>query len=288
MTPRRAVGVAALAALAVLAALSGCASVPAGSPAPAAGVPAHRLPAAQLVEHLLAVADREWRDWGQTTVDATDGHSRVERRGAVETDTAWRPPPAECDPSKRLRRVDGCHHAQPFDAVARLRQYWVAGLGPDSRPARNPVELERVVREEPWSAVFVSYLMQEVGLSREAFPFDDTHSNYLRGLASSPQFDRLLARDTPLAPGDLVCGPRNRSRDPALISLQRMNDLGDLETLRSSHCDLVVAVDRRAREAKVIGGNVADSVALTRIATTADGRAIRTLSRPWFLLVRAR
>jgi hypothetical protein len=143
--PRRILGVA------VLALVTGCSSMPAGGPATGAGAPAHRLPAAQLVEHLLAVADREWRDWGQTTVDATDGHSRVERRGAVETDTAWLPPPAQCDPPRRLRRIDGCHHAQPFDAVARLRRYWVAGLGPGSRPALDPVELERVVREEPWS-----------------------------------------------------------------------------------------------------------------------------------------
>ncbi len=273
---------------AMLAAVTGCASVPTDAPSAGAGAPARHLPAEQLVAHLLAVADREWRDWGQTTVDATDGYSRVERRGALETDTAWSPQQADCDAAKRWRRIAGCHHAQPFDAVARLRQYWLVGLGPDSPPARDPAELERAVREEPWSAVFVSWLMQAVGLSREAFPFDDTHSNYLRGLAGSTQFERLLARDTPLAPGDLVCGPRNRSRDPALITLQAMRELGDLQALRSSHCDLVVAVDRRAREAGVVGGNVADSVALTRIALTADGRAIRTLSRPWFVVVRPR
>jgi len=253
----------------------------------AQAAPPH-LPAEQLVAHLVSSAEREWRDWGQTTVDARDGHSRLERRGARETDTAWSPDPAQCKPAPRRQRAGGCHHGRPFDAVDRLRRYWVAGLGPDAKPARETAELDRVVREEPWSAVFVSYLMQEVGLSRQAFPSDDTHSNYLRALEASPQFELRQVRDTPLARGDLVCGPRNQSRDPGLLSLQAMRTLEDLRVLRASHCDLVVAVDRRAREAHVIGGNVEDSVAMTRIALTDDGRAIRTLSRPWFVIVRPR
>ena len=246
------------------------------------------LPADQVAAHLVSTAEREWRDWGQTIVDARDGHSRLERRGARETDTAWSPDAAACTPSRRRQRAGGCHHDRPFDAVERLRRYWVEGLGPEGGPAREPAELQRVVRDEPWSAVFVSYLMQQVGLSRPAFPSDDTHANYLRGLADSPQFERRLVRDTPVAPGDLVCGPRNRSRDPGLLSLQAMRELDDLGALRASHCDLVVAIDRRAREARVIGGNVEDSVAMTRIALTDDGRAIRTLSRPWFVIVRPR
>ncbi|MFP5405274.1 MAG: DUF2272 domain-containing protein [Gammaproteobacteria bacterium] len=89
-----------------------------------------------------------------------------------------------------------------------------------------------------------------------------------------------------LQPGDLVCGPRNLSPDPALLTLQRMRALPDLQRLTASHCDLAVKVDRRRRVAAVIGGNVADSVAMTRIPLTADGQAIDTLSRPVFVVVR--
>src|SRR5690606_6011760 len=124
--------------------------------------------------------------------------------------------------------------------------------GPDSKAARDPVALERFVRHSAWSAVFVSYLMRQVGLSAEAFPFDATHSDYLRALterAAPPiagtvaQFAVLLVRDSPLAPGDLVCGPRNFSRDPTVLSLQKMRRMADLQRLRGAHCDLVVAVD---------------------------------------------
>lgn len=248
------------------AAAADAAAAPSVPSAPAAGVDRgapRRLPAAQLAANLVLLAEREWRAWGRTTVDVRDGHYRVERTGARETDVA------------------------PFDARARLRRYWIDGLRDEGRAA-TPEERERRFREDAWSAVFVSWLMREAGLSRAAFAFDDRHANYLRGLAASPQFDRRLARTTPLARGDLLCGPRNASHDPAVLSLQVMREVDDLETLRASHCDLVVAVDRRRREARLIGGNVEDSVALTRIGLTSDGRAVQTLARPWFLVVRPR
>jgi hypothetical protein len=273
---------------------------------------ARRLPADQLTAHLLAVADREWRSWGRTEIDATDGDSRIVRHGATETDEAWMPDDDVADaegarkrgqagcpplPAARAQSADShCTSAQAFDAVTRLRRYWVEGLGPDSKPAGSRAALERVVRAEPWSAVFISFVMREVGLSARAFPFDDTHSNYLRGLAKraaqppddGAQFVLLLIHDTPLARGDLVCGPRNISHDPGLLTLQAMRRLSDLHGLTASHCDIVVAIDRQGREARLIGGNVADSVAMTRIALTSDGRAIRTLSRPLFILARPR
>jgi hypothetical protein len=283
--------------LAALPILLWCALSSTGLPAPAQAE-ARRLPADQVGSHLLSVADREWRDWGQPLVDARDGHSRVLRRGARESDRAWSPDPAACTPARRARRSFGCHHEAPFDAQLRVRQYWRVGLGPDSKPAREPAELERLARAAPWSAVFISFLMEQVGLSRDAFPFDEAHSNYLRGLAAREaglaardapaQFAVLLARDTPLAPGDLLCGPRNTSRDLDRYSVQVMRSLDDLQRLTASHCDLVVTVDRRTREARLIGGNVANSVAMTVIPLTSDGRAIRTLTRPWFAIARPR
>ena len=258
---------------------------------------ARHLPADQVARHLVTVADREWRDWGQTEVDVSDGWSRVLRLGAIETDRSWLPEAARFTVARVRSREEGCHHAEAFDARERLARYWREGLGPDSRPARDPALLERRVRHSAWSAVFVSYLMRQVGLAAEAFPFDAAHSNYLRGLAERAgdadpaagrraQFALLLVRETPLAVGDLVCGPRNASHDPGVFSLAAMRAMSDLDRLREAHCDLVVAVDRRVRQARVIGGNVEDSVAMTRIPLTEDGRAIRTLARPWFVLAR--
>ncbi|HRO61785.1 MAG TPA: DUF2272 domain-containing protein, partial [Burkholderiaceae bacterium] len=207
---------------------------------------ARHLPADQVARHLVSVASREWRDWGQTEVDVSDGWSRVLRRGALETDRGWRPEAATCTAASVRLREAGCHHAAAFDARERLARYWREGLGPDSGPARDPALLERRVRHSAWSAVFVSYLMRQVGLSAEAFPFDAAHSNYLRGLAERAgdadpaagrraQFALLLVRDTPLAVGDLLCGPRNASRDPEIFTLQAMRTMPDLDRLREAH-----------------------------------------------------
>ncbi|MCO5100603.1 MAG: DUF2272 domain-containing protein [Burkholderiaceae bacterium] len=226
---------------------------------------ARRLPGEQVAMHLVSVALREWRDWGRTTVDATDGTARLEREGAGEHDTG------------------------PFDARARVRLYWALGLGGADHSGAPPRP------NAPWSAAFVSFLMQQIGVVAPSFAGDAAHARYLRALlarereaGNDAQFALLLAGATPVKPGDLLCGPRNISRLGDRITLLRMDAVDDLEYLTSAHCDVVVGVDRRRRITRVIGGNVFDSVAMTRLPLTADGRLIRTLSRPWFLVVRAR
>lgn len=251
----------------------------AAAPASAQPAEARRLPGGQVAEHLVSVALREWRDWGRTLVDTTDGRSRVERQGARETDTHWIAP--------------GAPNRRPFDASARVQRYWSAV--PDTTARVDPLADDPLRRRHspPWSAAFVSWLMQQVGLSAPAFAFDAAHSEYLRAMHvrqddEESQFALLLAEEEPLRVGDLVCAPRNVSRQPDRVTLLRMHELDDLRRLTSSHCDLVVELRPRTREARAIGGNVADSVAMTRLPLTSDGRAIRTLSRPWFLIVRAR
>lgn len=225
---------------------------------------ARRLPGDQVAAHLVDAALREWRDWGGTRVDATDGTARLEHEGAHESDTA------------------------PFDARARVHRYWALGTGNANESGAPPRP------DAPWSAAFVSYLMQQVGVAEPAFVGDAAHARYLRALlrreravGEAAQFELLLVEDTALKAGDLLCGPRNVSRLRDRITLLRMETLGDLEFLTSSHCDVVVGVDRRRRAARAVGGNVFDSVAMTELPLTADGRAIRTLARPWFLIVRA-
>ncbi|HEY0877551.1 MAG TPA: DUF2272 domain-containing protein, partial [Zeimonas sp.] len=233
----------------------------------AATTPAHarRLPGNQVAAHLVDVALREWRDWGGTTIDATDGTARLEHEGAIESDTS------------------------PFDARTRVHRYWALGTGSASESGAPPRP------GAPWSAAFVSFLMQQVGVGAPAFVGDAAHARYLRALLAhereagdEAQFELLLAEDTALAAGDLLCGPRNVSRLRDRTTLLHMESVDDLEHLTSSHCDLVVALDRRRRIARVVGGNVFDSVAMTKLPLTADGRAIRILARPSFLIARAR
>jgi hypothetical protein len=233
----------------------------------AAPPPAHarRLPGDQVAAHLVSVAMREWRDWGETMVDATDGTARLEHEGTTELDTA------------------------PFDARARVHHYWALGLGTADQPGAAPRP------NAPWSAAFISFLMQQIGVVAPSFAGNAAHARYLRALLArereggdEAQFELLPAEETPTKPGDLLCGPRNISRLRDRITLLRMDTVDDLQNLTSAHCDVVAGIDRRARIARVIGGNVFDSVAMTRLPLTADGRLIRTLARPWFLVVRAR
>jgi hypothetical protein len=226
---------------------------------------ARRLPGEQVAAHLVSVAQREWRDWGGTLVDATDGIARLERAGANELDTA------------------------PFDAQARVHRYWALGTGTVREPGAAPRP------NAPWSAAFISFLMQQVGVVAPSFVGNAAHARYLRALLTHEreagdvaQFVLLLADEAPVKPGDLLCGPRNISRLRDRVTLLRMESIDDLEYLSSAHCDIVVGIDRRRHVARVVGGNVFDSVAMTRLPLTADGRLIRTLARPWFLIVRAR
>lgn len=226
---------------------------------------ARRLPGDQVAAHLVDVALREWREWGRTRVDATDGRARLVHAGAHENDTA------------------------PFDAQARVHRYWALGTGSADESGAPPRPAA------PWSAAFISFLMQQIGVGEPAFVGDAAHARYLRALlrhareaGSEAQFELLLAGDEAPRAGDLLCGPRNVSRLRDRITLLRMETLDDLEFLTASHCDLVVAVDRRRRVASAVGGNVFDSVARTELPLAADGRLVRTLARPWFLVVRAR
>lgn len=68
--------------------------------APAASF-ARRLPGEQVAAHLVDVALREWREWGEALVDARDGTARLERTGAHESDTA----PFDAQAHARLRAL---------------------------------------------------------------------------------------------------------------------------------------------------------------------------------------
>ncbi|MCD6681961.1 MAG: DUF2272 domain-containing protein [Burkholderiaceae bacterium] len=226
---------------------------------------ARRLPGDQVAAHLVSVAMREWRDWGETSVDARDGTARLVHEGASERDT------------------------EPFDAHARVHRYWALGTGRAGESGAAPRP------NAPWSAAFVSFLMQQIGVVAPSFVGNAAHARYLRALLArerdagdEAQFALLLAGEVPPRPGDLLCGPRNISRLRDRITLLRMEEIDDLEHLTSAHCDVVVGIDRRRGVARVVGGNVFDSVAMTRLPLTADGRLIRTLARPWFLVVRPR
>jgi hypothetical protein len=139
--------------------------------------------------------------------------------------------------------------------------------------------LRAAIVDTPWSAAFISYLMKTAGFSREEFAFSDTHADYVQAaFAASAAEDPAYAfracdvRSTRPRAGDLLCATR---ADTAGIR--------KFEALRAAlaerapgqdfpmHCELVVRADAGG-DAKLdaIGGNVVQSVTMTRMTLNAD------------------
>lgn len=116
-----------------------------------------------------------------------------------------------------------------------------------------------------WSAAFVSYVMRIAG-ARDRFLYDDAHATYVNQAARATRGDEPVRgalamrpeRYAPL-PGDLICAGREWAAE------LRFDDLPAGEF--PGHCAIVV--DVRPDALSVVGGNVGDSVTMTRVP--ADG-----------------
>ncbi|TCH99136.1 DUF2272 domain-containing protein [Roseococcus sp. SYP-B2431] len=125
-----------------------------------------------------------------------------------------------------------------------------------------------------WSAAFVSWVMASAGVDAPEFRPDAAHSAYLDHLdalaGAWPHLAPFLPRDSSVyapQPGDLVC--RDRSRRPLASWADRAAERGQF---RPMHCDIVVATGAGAVEA--VGGNVSDSVTLSRWEADGAGRLV--------------
>lgn len=135
----------------------------------------------------------------------------------------------------------------------------------------------------PWSAAFISWLMQEAGVPSEQFPPTAAHRVYLNHLLQESEEVTKLKPQTILQyqakPGDLLCATRGSNPSPALDALP-------LQVSGGLHCDLVVANDGKTLQ--LIGGNVRNSVSKTIITLSPEGYVIPTRKRPWFIIIENR
>jgi hypothetical protein len=173
----------------------------------------------------------------------------------------------------------GQTHELHAPMLTRVLVYW---YGTSSAPiVGNSGELR------PWSAAFVSWLARGAGHSADEFPQTVLHWDYIerfmRPRASDSFETRDPARHAPRV-GDLVCNGRGGTVDGAA----RANGVLPFSGLRRGayHCDLVVGT--LPGEVQVIGGNVADVVAMTRLPVDADGRLLPDHRRPWAAVVARR
>ncbi|WP_299414237.1 DUF2272 domain-containing protein [Acaryochloris sp. IP29b_bin.148] len=162
---------------------------------------------------------------------------------------------------------DGGLKENQSGAIERVNEYWQT-VGRD--------DLDGTDRDWPWSAAFISWVMQEAGAG-DRFEYSASHSTYI---------------------ADAVASRKNGDNDAAFVAY-RLDEyspqVGDLVGFSrqsgvtfdspppyKSHTDIVVAV--REGEIDVIGGNTSDSVTLRTFKTDAQGRLIDS-SRDWFVVL---
>lgn len=215
----------------------------------------------------VAIAEREWRAWGQPVDDADPRDPRP---------TTDKP---ERDPG-------------PWQRVG---EYWY--LGQDAtRPetawtGKHDASGQVFPPEDDagfaWSAAFISYVMRLAGAGTR-FPAAPDHAAYInaaRRMSLGETSGLAITAEAPDAyapqPGDLICTGRAGARGISFA---------DLPAPRfPSHCSIVVAAS--LGQLSVIGGNVDDAVTLTHVPTTAtgmlaDANGVVDTRYPWFVVIR--
>lgn len=241
--------------------LAGCAAQPqvAALPPPLSYPPAAR-------ERMIRLALNEWRDWGCPIAGLpAPSLAPCENPGIPRPESAPENFPRVLAYWRIVPNAEGAIPANRGRYLAALR-------GEASSPA--------LWASPYWSAAFISWVMASAGVDAPEFKPDAAHSAYLDHLdalaAAWPQLAPFLPHDpSAYAPqiGDLVC--RDRSRRPLASWADRALERGQF---RPMHCDIVVEVGAGVVEA--VGGNVSDSVTLSRWATDGAGRLLPPPDQP--------
>jgi hypothetical protein len=157
----------------------------------------------------------------------------------------------------------------------RIRDYW---------KAVDVAELSGEDCDQPWSAAFISWIMQQAGIPASLFPRAIAHKTYVSYfLAHGQEPDALFIphtiQDYAPKPGDLICARRGKGYFQVEQTLPQT-----VET--PLHCDIVVQVNNTTLQA--IGGNVRNSVSKTMIHLDEWGHIQWNTRRPWFLIIENR
>lgn len=123
--------------------------------------------------------------------------------------------------------------------------------------------------DNPWSAVFVSYVMNRAGVPN--FRASASHIDYVRDAYLHPDSSPYTFADpdtTAPAPGDLLCFVRASSTPFGYAGLKAFldRDQGAL----NMHCDIAASID--GGKLYLIGGNVLQSVTLRELNLNAGGQ----------------
>ena len=140
--------------------------------------------------------------------------------------------------------------------IERLRKYWKEGAGVTNWS-------DDKMTNEAWSAAFISYIMKKSGAGSE-WKYSPSHSTYIvdsiknRKENNSNSFKGYKPEEVKLKIGDLV----GKARQSGVNY--------DTKGSYKSHTDVVVNI--KDGVADTIGGNVRNSVSLTKIPLDANGK----------------
>ena len=143
--------------------------------------------------------------------------------------------------------------------------------------------LRAAIVDTPWSAAFISYLMKTAGFSRAEFGFSDNHADYVQaafdtstaeaaGLERVDAFRACDVATTRPRAGDLLCATRAAAAGTVKFAGLAAAVAAARAAAQSfpMHCDLVVRADAGGdAKLEVIGGNVVQSVTLSRMSLNA-------------------
>lgn len=207
---------------------------------------------ARLKQTMISRATREWEFFDRQTIVLKGSEESIPHVGYWED--------------------DGGRHS------GRVNAYW--------RAVGKP-RLDGMDCQQPWSAAFISWVMQSAGVPESQFRRSDSHWVYLASMideAGDPGrwfVPRRIADYSP-RPGDLICASRGASRPRSIDGYTSARALNGAST----HCDLVVA--KTPRNLESIGGNVRNSVSRTTLELDSQGRLQSVPRRPWFLIMENR
>ncbi len=243
------------ACLALSVVLVSCGTAPEkAAPAVWAGRPIGQAPRPNpaLKRAIVSRATREWEFFGRQTVVFEGSEESIPHVGYWEDDG--------------------------YSYSGRVNAYWRAVGKPG---------LDGMDCKEPWSAAFMSWVMQSAGVPESQFPRAPAHWIYLSSLIDEAPYPgrwfvpRRLADYSP-KPGDLVCAYRGSSRPVIIGGYTSASGIQG----RSTHCDLVVG--KTGQTLETIGGNVRNSVSRSTLELDSQGRLQPVQRRPWFLILENR
>ncbi|GAB3667378.1 DUF2272 domain-containing protein [Ramlibacter alkalitolerans] len=226
------------------------------------------------------------------------GGQTIERNGGLfhvgYHEAEWDRPPGEGTPTwERVatfwRALSDSEPPRLMTSVGRVaraeaaRDAAAGGIAPRAEVAVREALLRTAIVDTPWSAAFISYLMKTAGFSGAEFAFSDSHADYVQAAletsaaeaAGQPATHAFRACDvatTRPRAGDLLCATRGSTAGVASLAALAA---AFAERRRGQdfpmHCELVVRADQ-AGDAKLetIGGNVVQSVTLSRMTLNAD------------------